>query len=72
MTSESIETFQYQEFDVHISQSSPYENSTLTQLKDSMYTILSAAWMTSGLCSLTDEVYNPLAVTAPGNDVPFR
>ena len=73
--SESVETFQYPEFDVRISQSSPYENSTLVQSAgfkaDSEYTILSAAWMTSGLCPLTDEVYNPLGVTAPPSDM-FR
>lgn len=75
VVSESVETFQYPEFDVRISQSSPYENSTLVQSAgfkaDSAYTILSAAWMTSGLCPLTDEVYNPLGVTTPASDV-FR
>ena len=75
MISESVETFQYPEFDVRISQSSPYENSTLVQSAgfkpDSTYTILNAAWMTSGLCPLTDEVYNPLGITPPGSDV-FR
>ena len=73
VVSESVETFQYPELDVRIRQSSPYENSTLEQSlafkSESTYTILSAAWMTSGLCPLTGEVYNPLGVTPSENAV---
>lgn len=74
--SESIETFQYPEFSVRVVQSSPHENSTLVQSdsfkQQATYTILKSAWMSNGLCPMTDEPYNPLGTTPPGNSVTLR
>ena len=73
--SELIEAFQYPEFSIQIEQSSPHENSTLVQsdsFKQAKYTILKSAWMSNGLCPMTDEPYNPLGTTPLGINVTFR
>ena len=74
--SERIEAFQYPDFNLQIRQVSPYENSTLVQSgefnAELNHAILNAAWMTNGLCPVTDEVYNPLAAVAPGSEELFR
>lgn len=74
--SELLEVYDYPNFDIGITQTSPYENSTLLQSQNfkssTTYTILNAAWMTNVLCPLSDEPYNPLGITSPGNDVVIR
>lgn len=74
IASESLEAFQYPNFDFQIIQTSPHENSTLMMsgqvTRSSSYAILNSAWMTNGLCPVSDaEIYNPLDTSPPGNDV---